>query len=86
MFSEYTMHDISHVNGMLALLDIIIPEATVNQMTKADWLMVVLAIYFHDLGMLVTNEEFSHRESNADFQTYKNKALQNQEIAEYLNL
>lgn len=84
MFSEYTMHDISHVNGMLALLDKIIPEDTVKQMTKADWLMVVLAIYFHDLGMLVTNEEFCQRESNADFQTYKNKALQNQEIAEYV--
>ena len=49
MFAEYTMHDISHVNGMLSLLDKIIPDTTKYAMTPADWLMTVLAIYFHDL-------------------------------------
>lgn len=70
MFSEYTKHDISHVNGMLALLDDIIVEKASGAMTPSDWLMIVLSVYFHDLGMIITNEEFEHRENDDDFMDY----------------
>ena len=70
MFSEYTKHDISHVNGMLALLDDIIVERASDAMTPSDWLMIVLSVYFHDLGMIITNEEFEHREDDDDFMDY----------------
>ena len=56
IFDEYTKHDISHINQMLRLLDIIIPENTFSQLTEADSLLIVLSIYFHDLGMLVTKK------------------------------
>ncbi|WP_427501530.1 HD domain-containing protein [Methylomonas sp. MED-D] len=39
---------------MLKNLDWIIPEQTKKVMSDADWLMIVLAVYFHDMGMLVT--------------------------------
>lgn len=35
MFAEYTMHDISHVDGVLGLLDKIIPPETAAKMTNA---------------------------------------------------
>ena len=70
IFTEYTKHDISHVDGMLKLLEFIIPENTANIMTPTDWMMIVLSIYFHDLGMLITRKEFSERADNADFQKY----------------
>jgi len=69
IFDEYTKHDISHVNIMLELVDDIIPEKTKGIMTKADWLLIVLSIYFHDLGMLVSKKEYNNRNNN---QTYKN--------------
>lgn len=75
IFFEYTMHDITHVNGILLLYDRIIPEATKKVMTPADWLMIVLAAYFHDIGMFVTREEFSNRENNSDFTAFKEKKL-----------
>jgi len=60
-FAEYTVHDFSHVEAMLGDLEWIIPESTKKAMTPADWLMTVLAIYFHDLGLVVTEEEYKNR-------------------------
>ena len=42
MFSEYTKHDISHVDGMLNLLDFIIPDKVQEVMTPTDWMMIVV--------------------------------------------
>lgn len=77
IFDEYTKHTIGHVNKMLELLDMLIPERTKEVMTPADWLLVVLAIYFHDLGMLVTKEEYNNRITNERFQEYKSAYLGN---------
>ena len=43
-------------------------------MAYAEWLMLTLAIYFHDLGMVVTKDEFEHRYETA-FKEYKEKVL-----------
>lgn len=64
IFDEYTQHDISHIDKMLGMLDWLIPKDTKEIMSPADWLMTVLAIYFHDLGMLVTKREYDARESS----------------------
>jgi hypothetical protein len=62
IFDEYTRHDISHIDAMLSMLtECIIPARTQDVMSKADWLIAVLAIYFHDLGMLVTKSEYTQR-------------------------
>jgi hypothetical protein len=57
-FVEYTAHDISHIDALLRSLDWIIPASTQQQMSSSDWLLIVLAGYFHDLGLLVTRDEF----------------------------
>jgi len=62
IFDEYTLHNITHIDAMLKSLDWIIPDETKTVMTPADWLLIVLSIYFHDLGMLVTRDEFSKRD------------------------
>lgn len=46
---------------MLTSLDWLIPSATAEAMTPADWLLVVLGIYLHDLGMVVTKDEYENR-------------------------
>jgi molecular chaperone HtpG len=74
IFDEYTKHDISHIEQMLETLDWIIPELTKPAMSTADWLMIVLAIYFHDLGMLVTRDEFEVREQSG-FPSYRDNVL-----------
>lgn len=69
LFDEYTKHDISHIDSMLAATDWLVPSETKEIMSAADWLFIVLAIYFHDLGMLVTREEFRER-SNSGFPAF----------------
>lgn len=74
IFDQYTVHDISHIDKMLASLDWIIPDRTRPVMSSADWLMTTLAIYFHDLGMLVTSREFDAR-SSSGFVQYRDEVL-----------
>jgi hypothetical protein len=61
LFSEYTVHDFSHVEEMLKGLDWLIPNNAKSALTDADWLMIVLSIYLHDLGLVVTADEFANR-------------------------
>ncbi len=74
IFDEYSKHDISHINSMLDSLDWIIPSKTQEQLTPADWLMITLSIYFHDLGMLVTKDEFNNR-INSSFPLFKRNII-----------
>jgi len=74
IFDEYTKHDISHIDEMLEILDWLIPKETKDIMSPADWLITVLAIYFHDLGMLVTREEYEQRNLSG-FIEYRDKML-----------
>ena len=74
LFEEYTMHDISHIDAMLEIVEWLIPNDTKEHMTAAEWLMLTLAIYFHDLGMVVTKSEFENR-NRSEFSRYKEEAL-----------
>ncbi len=76
IFDEYTKHDISHIDGMLTSLDNIIPDSVKKQLTGADWLLIVLSFYFHDLGMLVTKQEYENRNQSREFQKFRNKYLE----------
>jgi molecular chaperone HtpG len=69
IFHEYTTHDISHVDDMLTTLNWLIPNETQQILYKAEWLMIVLSIYFHDMGLVVTEEEYQKR-SASGFQNY----------------
>lgn len=71
-FEEYTLHDISHIDEMLSIVEWLIPQSTQDKMTWAEWLMLVLSIYFHDMGMLITKNEFNGRE-NTKFGEYKSR-------------
>ncbi len=74
IFDEYTRHDIQHIEAMLAMLQWLIPEDTQEIMTPVDWLLVVLSIYFHDLGMLVTKEEYRTR-AQSTYPDFRRKKL-----------
>ncbi|HLO16181.1 MAG TPA: hypothetical protein VK206_15210 [Anaerolineales bacterium] len=67
IFSTYTIHSIEHVDEMLKSLDWLVPPDTQKAMTCVDWLLVVLAIYLHDLGMVVTSDEYKKRMENHKF-------------------
>ncbi|MFJ6168285.1 ATP-binding protein [Micromonospora orduensis] len=85
IFSEYTKHDISHIDGMLEICDWLVPQAARDAMTPADWLLVVLSTYLHDFGLLVTADEFGRR-SESGFEDYVRslEAAQDDSSRDYL--
>ncbi|MBV9096494.1 MAG: hypothetical protein JO079_00425, partial [Frankiaceae bacterium] len=64
----------SHIDGMLSLYDWLVDDATRAVMTPADWLQLVLGTYFHDFGLLVTQDEYDMRESTS-FPDYRRRAF-----------
>ncbi|MDE5721984.1 MAG: ATP-binding protein [Clostridia bacterium] len=72
LFEEYTSHTIAHVDRMLDIIEWLIPEDTKKIMTHAEYLMLTLAVYFHDLGMLVSKKEFEAREDSS-YKKFKEK-------------
>ena len=82
IFEEYTVHSIAHIDEMLKIVEWLIPDGTKEKMTYAEWLMLTLAIYFHDLGMVVTKDEFEHRNQTV-FKKYRERALQETQSSEY---
>src|ERR1044072_6516049 len=84
IFSTYTRHDISHIDSMLRMLNWLVPPAAKKVMTSVDWLMLVLAIYLHDLGMGVTSAEFRGRMDNEEFVLFSERVKKDQEAKDYL--
>jgi len=76
-FSTYTRHDITHIDTLLKAADWIIPKSTFATLTVADALVITLSIYVHDLGMLVTKEEYNER-ATSDFPVFKDEVLNDQ--------
>ncbi len=69
-FTEYTDHSFDHVLDMLNTLDWFIPDEDKDALTDADWLLLVLSIYLHDIGLLITRHEFDRRASNHDYNRF----------------
>ena len=76
IFSQYTVHNYSHVHSMLNDLDRFLTPHTKTSLTKTDWLILTLGIYFHDIGLVVTEEEYTAR-STSGFEKFKQEILFN---------
>lgn len=74
LFEEYTKHDMIHIDEMLRVYNWLIPETAKASMSPADWLMLTCATYLHDVGLVVTREEFGNRE-NSGFPEYQARIL-----------
>jgi molecular chaperone HtpG len=84
IFSTYTRHDIVHIDQMNTMLEWLIPPETQKNMTPVDWLLTVMSIYLHDLGMFVTEEEFRDRNENAEFVQFVDSIANDPDGRDYL--
>ncbi len=80
IFEQYTVHKISHIDEMLKIAEWLIPQKTQEMMTTAEWLMLTLAIYFHDLGMVVSKKEFNERDNSIKFKEFREEKSENTSI------
>lgn len=82
IFSEYTRHDITHIDTLLGMLEWVVINSTAKLMTPVDWMLIVLSIYFHDAGLVVNQAEYDRREES-DFPAFRNKVLSGPEPTPY---
>lgn len=48
---EYTLHDENHIFNMLYLASKLIPKESLTKISTPDIMMIILAIFLHDIGM-----------------------------------
>nr|WP_229363713.1 ATP-binding protein [Sphingomonas sp. PL-96] len=83
-FYEYTDHSFSHVIDMLKMAEWLIPDETQDAMSKADWILLVLSIYFHDIGLLISRDEYKARHDNPEFRQFNaHSIIPEQKAAEF---
>jgi len=70
-FDDYTIHDVSHSDQVLANLDLLIPSETLGSMNSYELYILAIACYLHDIGMAVTTEEIPKIKSSPHFEKFK---------------
>lgn len=68
---------------MISTLEWLIPNNVQDNLYSAEWLMIVLSVYFHDMGLIVTEKEFSERSSTGFSIFCENKLFQTASGADY---
>jgi molecular chaperone HtpG len=82
-FAEYSKHDISHIDEVIRLAEWLVDDDTKKIMTDADWFLLTLSIYFHDMGMLVTKDEYQKREQSGFHDFCRDNLFTGPRAAEY---
>lgn len=68
-FPDYTLHDRQHADNVIKLVEQLLgPD--VGKLTQLEAGMLVLAAYFHDIGMVYTREEVDALLEEQDFRDY----------------
>ena len=52
-FYNYTEHGVPHINKVLELADMLIPDETLDALIEKDICLLVMAIIVHDIGMFI---------------------------------
>lgn len=55
---QYTLHQKTHLFNVLRLMEELIPDETLNQLTPLECALCILAAFTHDLGMAISHDEF----------------------------
>ena len=68
-FPDYTLHDRQHADNVIKLIEQLLGR-DVATLTPLEAGMLILAAYFHDIGMVYTREEVDELLREQDFRDY----------------
>ena len=54
---QYTLHEERHFLNVLAIMDALVPDGVIGQLSALECALPILAAYTHDLGMALSDEE-----------------------------
>jgi hypothetical protein len=67
---QYTLHDESHFLRVVEIMAMVLGE-TVDQLNSIELCLLILTAYYHDLGMVMTEVEYSNLSSDSKFQLFR---------------
>lgn len=53
---EYTLHDDVHIYNVLRIMDMLIPQKTLDKLSIPELMLLILTAFFHDIGMAPEEE------------------------------
>jgi len=54
---QYTLHQGTHLWNVLAIIEELLPDETLQQLSPLECALCILAAFTHDLGMVMPDEE-----------------------------
>lgn len=70
---EYTLHDGDHLFRVLRIMDKLIPDATLENLSVPEIMLLILTAFFHDIGMAPSTAEVEIWYSFWDDDLFKNE-------------
>jgi hypothetical protein len=68
-FRTYTLHDVRHAENVIALMGRLAAPRS-DTMTPLEAALLILSAYFHDIGMVYTQEELAAVPADPDFEDF----------------
>ena len=71
LHKEYTLHDEVHLVRVTELMAMILGEAGINVLNPMEIMLLILAAYYHDIGMVLEDSDIENLNSNQEFLTFR---------------
>jgi hypothetical protein len=68
---QFTLHNERHFRNVLRLMDALVPDQTIDQLSPIECALAILAAYTHDLGMAMPDDEAATLPQHSDFQKHR---------------
>lgn len=77
LFTHYSRHDESHSKQILVNIERLLGSERIKLLTATDTWLLLEAAYWHDVGMIVTKQEYDLACESSEFRTYLRDIQQN---------
>lgn len=67
---QYTLHDESHFLRVVELMAMVLGKS-IDELNAIELCLLILTAYYHDQGMVMSEEEYKNLSSNAHFQLFR---------------
>ncbi len=68
-FPQYTLHDEIHLCNLIKLIPLIMGK-TINQISSLEKIIIILGVFFHDIGMALSEKEIASITKTVEYEQY----------------
>lgn len=69
-FGDYTLHNAQHSLNLMGIAEGIISKKTMDRLSSAEIMMMIMSFYFHDIGMASSHQDAENIRKSEDFKIF----------------